>query len=358
MTSIHRHRSSKRNLFIVAIIVIIGGWFIYSSSRYQYLISTPVNPGNSAENPFVIKKGDTVTSIARNLREKELILDEDAFKSYAKQNGIDRKIIAGRFLLSQNLTIPEIAEKITNANQGEVTLTIPEGTTIRGIDEKLVALGAIEPGEFIKATKEFTNYSKYPFLDEEKMKKLPHPLEGFLFPDTYFIDLSHYNNQDLIDLMLKNFAAKVPEDFIDNKGEKLTGTSGEPQFVSLYDIITMASILEKEVKTDKDRKIVAGVLWKRLEENWFLGADATLLYLKNDRTIDYQDLQEESPYNTRNRHGLPLGPIGNPGFDNIDAAGNPDTSPYYFYLTKPGTGEVVYARTNDEHNANKARYLN
>jgi UPF0755 protein len=333
------------------------GYWGYNENRYQYFLSTPVNAGNPEEKPFIIKKGDNVTNIAKNLHDKNLILDEEAFKNYSKQNGIDRKIIAGRFLLNQTLTIPQIAEKITSTDQGELTLTIPEGTTIAGIDTRLVNLGVIQPGEFIQATKDFDNYEKFPFLDKEKMKALPHPLEGFLFPDTYFIDVTHYNSQDLIDMMLKNFGGKVPEDFIDNKGEKLTGTSGEPKFVSLYDIVTMASILEKEVKTEKDRKIVAGILWKRLEENWFLGADATLLYLKNDRTIDYNDLKEDTPYNTRINHGLPPGPIGNPGFANIDAAGNPETSPYYFYLTKPGTGEVVYGRTNDEHNANKVKYL-
>lgn len=358
-----RVRNSRRGrrprmLFLIGTVLIIAlGWFWYAQSRYQYFISTPVNPVNPVESPFVIKKGDTVASIAQRLKEKEFILDEDAFKTYAKQSGIDRKVIAGKFLLNQTLTIPEIAEKITNPDQGELTLTIPEGTTIGGIDERLVGLGVIEPGEFVQATKDFNNYSKYPFLDEEKMRKLPHPLEGFLFPDTYFVDISHYSNQDLIDLMLKTFQSKVPEDIIDNKGVKLTGTDGEAKFVSIYDIVTMASILEKEVKTDADRTIVAGILWKRLEEGWLLGADATLLYLKNDRTIDFQDLQEDSPYNTRKNLGLPPGPIGNPGFANIDASAHPETSPYYFYLTKPGTGEVVYARTNDEHNANKAKYL-
>lgn len=353
-----KRRNPKLTILIIGAVAVLAlGYFWYTQSRYQYFISTPVTPGNTIDTSFVIKKGDTVTNIAQKLHDKDLILDEDAFKTFAKQNGFDRKIIAGKFMLNQSMTIPQINEKITNPNQGELTLTIPEGMTIRGIDEKLVGLGAIQPGEFIQATKDFSNYAKYPFLDEKKLRQLPHPLEGYLFPDTYFIDVTHYNSQDLIDLMLKDFQNKIPKELIDNKGANLTGTSGEKKFVSLYDIITMASILEKEVSTNKDRTTVAGILWKRLEENWFLGADATLLYLKNDRSIDAKDLSEDSPYNLRNHHGLPPGPISNPGAANIEAAANPETSPYYFYLTKPETGEVVYARTNDEHNANKARYL-
>ena len=131
-------------------------------------------------------------------------------------------------------------------------------------------------------------------------------------------------------------------------------TSNRP----VYEVVNMASIVEKEVKTEKDLPIVAGILFKRLDENWFIGADATLLYLKNDRTITNADLSANSPYNTRNHLGLPPGPIGNPGLATLKAAAFPEASPYYYYLTKPGTGEVVYAKTNDEHNLNKASYLN
>jgi UPF0755 protein len=119
----------------------------------------------------------------------------------------------------------------------------------------------------------------------------------------------------------------------------------------------MASIVEKEVNTATDRPIVAGILWKRLDSHWQLGADATLLYLKNDNTINYQDLQENSPYNTRKNQGLPPGPICNPGLKSIEAALNPQSSAYFYYLTDPASGSVVYAATNDEQNANKAKYL-
>lgn len=126
---------------------------------------------------------------------------------------------------------------------------------------------------------------------------------------------------------------------------------------SLHEVITMASIVEMEVRTTDDRPIVAGILWKRLDSGWMIGADATLLYLKEDRSIDYQDLQEESPYNTRKNAGLPPGPIGNPGIKAILATLTPEESPYFFYLTTLDTGEVIYAVTNEEHNANKVKYL-
>jgi len=345
----YKRRNPHRSLLLIGIVILaIIGYFWYSSSRYQYFISTPVNASNSVDVSFVIKKGDSVADISKNLQGKNLILDEGAFKTYVKDNDLDRKVIVGRFMLNQTMTIPQIAEKITNPNEGQLTLTVPEGTTIEGIDAKLVSLGVIEPGEFIQATKDFDDYAKYPFLDKQKMKSLPHPLEGYLFPDTYYIDLSHYDNQDMIGLMLKDFQKRLP----DNAQE--LATKDNP---SLYDVVTMASMVEKEVRTDADRPIVAGILWKRLYNHWQLGADATLLYLKNDNTINSQDLEQDSPYNTRKNHGLPPGPICNPGLKAIDAALNPKASPYFYYLTDPTSGEVIYAKTNDEQNANKEKYL-
>ena len=352
----NKRSKSRRTLLIIgALIALALGYFLYTSSRYQYFISTPVNPSNPIDTAFLIKRGESVVTIAKNLHDKDLILDEDAFKNYTRQNSIDDKIIAGRFMLNQSLTIPQIAEKITNTKNGEVSLTVPEGMTIRGIDERLVGLSVIQPGEFIQATKDFNNYKKFPFLsaDEQKIRALPHPLEGYLFPDTYFIDAGHFNAQDLIDLMLKNFQKKLPAGALALITKKDDGKNGR----SLYDVITMASMVEKEVRTDGDRALVAGVLWKRNDNHWFIGADATLLYLKDDRTIDAADLSEASPYNTRNKQGLPPGPISNPGLKSIEAALQPADSAYFYYLTKPGTGEVVYARTNDEQNANKAKYL-
>jgi UPF0755 protein len=341
-------RPKKANLKIFAVIAVIAllAFFGYQKIRYDYVIKTAVNLNDNTENSFIIKKGDSLNQIAINLLSKNLILDDGIFKSYLKDNNFDRKIIAGRFLLNRSMTIPQIAAKITDSKQSEFILTVPEGSTIIDIDKKLVELNVIRDGEFITATKNFSDFSKYSFLDKEKISQLPHPLEGYLFPDTYFIDPNNFKSEDLIQLMLNNFEKKI------------AGEIDHIQSRTLPDIITMASILEKEVRTDKDLPIVSGILWKRFDSNMQMGADATLLYLKEDRSLDYKDLSEDNPYNTRRHIGLPPGPISNPGLKTIKAAISPETSPYFYYLTKPGTGEVVYAVTNDEHNLNKAKYLN
>jgi UPF0755 protein len=119
----------------------------------------------------------------------------------------------------------------------------------------------------------------------------------------------------------------------------------------------MASIIENEVFGKDNREIVSGILWKRLDSGWKLDADSTLLYITKDRKITAEDLQLDSPYNTRKNGGLPPGPICNPSVESIVAAMFPKESNYWFYLTTSDTGEVIYAETNDQQNANKAKYL-
>ena len=120
----------------------------------------------------------------------------------------------------------------------------------------------------------------------------------------------------------------------------------------------VASLIEKEVILEKDKALVSGIIYKRLQNGWTLGIDAALLYEKDNNKITYEDLNSNSPYNLRKIKGLPPTPICNPSLSSIQAALNPKKSAYWFYLTKPITNEVVYSKTNDEHNLNKRKFLN
>jgi UPF0755 protein len=348
-----RNNKSLLPLAVISLIILLaGGYFWYQNARYEYILATPVDAADTKNMSLIIKDGDNPVQIAGKLTDKKLIADEGAFTRYLKEKSLDRKIVAGRFLLSRSQTIPQIAENITNNQNSQSIVTITEGSTISGIDDKLAGLNLIQSGDFINAAKNFSGYDKYPFLDKQKIGKLIYPLEGYLFPDTYFVDSLNFKSEELISMMLNNFEKKTAE-FNSIPLEIL----GEKR--SFYDLIVMASMVEKEVRTAKDLPIVAGIIWKRYDSNWMLGIDAALLYINDgDREISYNDLQQDTPYNTRKKTGLPPGPICNPGISSIEAALNPKETPYFYYLTKPDSGEVVYAATNDEHNRNKAQYLN
>lgn len=334
-------RKTKNWLVITLGVLIILVALVYV--KYNSYINDPVDEADNTDISFQIKKGQTAKEIGKELEEKGLIKSSTAFYFYTKTNQLGEGILAGRFLLKRSMAVPEIVNSISDAKQAEFVITIQEGIRIKDIDDKLVELSLIEPGEFVAAVKSFDGWQYYSFLDKNTLQTLIMPLEGYLYPDTYFLDPGSFEAKDLIYLALDNFEAKTKD----------LSKNGKYNF---HQIVTMASILEQEVRGSTDQKTVAGILWKRLESGWTIGADATLLYLSDDRKITSEDLQADSPYNTRKNQGLPPGPIGNPGITTIKAALSPTASDYWFYLTTP-SGEVIYSKTNEEHNLNREKYL-
>ena len=331
-------------LIIPAILAVLWVKIDYEASK-----NTPADINNKETISFFIEKGESAKKIAANLEEAGLINKQKYFYWYLRLNNKIPDILAGRFMLSPSMNYQEIGENISNPQMAEFVITVQEGLRIRDIDKKLVDMELIEEGAFVSATKTFSDKENYPFLHIALLSKAELPLEGYLFPDTYFIDPVDFKSENLIRKMLNNFKSKVGQDMIRKIDERK---------ITMHDAIIMASILEKEVRTNKDLPLVSGILWKRLQTaGWTLGADATLLYEKDDNKITSADLNSNSPYNTRKFGGLPPGAISNPGLESIKAAISPTDSPYWFYLTTPDTGEVIYAKTNEEHNINRAKHL-
>jgi len=347
-----RRKPSKYLRIPIVILILATSMSLFAYKGYQNAIYKAVAPEETEEISFQIKKGQNVKEIGKALEEKDLISSSTAFYWHTRLNNLGPEIIAGRFPLSKNMDVPTILETISNPSSAEFILTVQEGLRVEDIDQKLVDLELIEPGAFNKAIKNFNNWSSYNFIAQEYQQELEYPLEGYLYPDTYFLDPENFAPEDLIELMLSNFERKWTQALNETPGNNSKLNSYSP-----HNIVTMASIIENEVFGEKDRAIVSGILWKRLENNWTIGADATLLYVTEDRTITSEDLALDSPYNTRKNLGLPPGPISNPSISAIKAAINPKQSPYWFYLTTLDTGEVIYAKNNDEHNANRAQYL-
>ncbi|OGB74231.1 hypothetical protein A2V68_00480 [candidate division Kazan bacterium RBG_13_50_9] len=320
-----------------AVLATIGGAIAAAVLIFYFLALAPVGAGEVRN--FTVQSGETISSIAKHLEEEHLIRSPWGFKFYLKLTG---KIIVqpGIYQLSPAYGTARVANVIASGDTANITVTIPEGYTLEQIAELLASKGVTSKEEFIKEASDFP-----PDYDFSKYRPLGHSLEGFLFPDTY--RLIKGDALAAVRVMLDNFGVKFRNDIKDELGDR-----------DLHPILIVASMVEREAKTQTDREQIAAVLWNRLDAGMRLDVDATVRYITGnwEDPIAREDLASDSPYNTRRFAGLPPGPICNPGLASIKAALNPPTSSYYYYLTD-FEGITHYAETLDEHNQNKLKYL-
>ncbi|MCU0678953.1 MAG: endolytic transglycosylase MltG [Planctomycetes bacterium] len=309
--------------------------------------------GNTA---FILPAGENVKTTAARLESEGLIKSKWYFVFYVWLIDKQSALKAGEYELSPSLSVKSIASLIIEGQteNRERVVKIIEGWTIGDIDKYFTSENLAEEKAFIEAAKRpaISWASAYsPASGNNFLSELPPSagLEGFLFPDTYRV--FHDAGPDkIIFKMLENF------------DKKLTAAVRQEivrQNKKLYDIIILASIVEKEVAMAGDRKTVAGIFWKRLDAGMPLQADSTVNYLtgKNTPAISLNDREIDSPYNTYKYPGLPPGPICNPGLDAIMAAVYPGTSEYWYFLNRSDNGATVFSRTYEEHLSNKAKYL-
>ena len=315
---------------------------------------------------FEVKEGDGVKEIARNLEKIGLIKNNFYFLFQAFKTRKEKEVLAGNYCLSPKMSISEILETLTTEEKlvpSFVKLTFPEGWTIKKIEERLKTKGLIEEGDILKFTiKDFKK--NYPFLIDAPDKT---SLEGYLFPDTYFFHCSSpeilcKEGKGEIQKCGKSDQRTIIEKFLSNFDEKLTSdlrNKIQEQHKTIFEVITMASILEKEVNTKEDREIVSGIFWKRLKGEKPLQSCATIAYILGvDKwRYSFEDTRVESPYNTYLNKDLPPAPISNPGLESIQAAISPKRTDYNYFLTDPKTGKTIFAKTIEEHNKNKNLYF-
>lgn len=292
--------------------------------------SLPVNSQDKSQKIFVIEKGQGVREISSNLKREGLIKDSIIFFIITKRYGYDKKIEAGDFRLSPSMTAKEIAENITHGTL-DVWVTIPEGKRAEEIAEIL--------------QKKLLTYDST-WINQLKQN------EGYLFPDTYLFP-KDTDIELIVSIMKNNFDNK----FSSVANEKTTNLTDEQTII-------LASLVEREAKIDKDRPLVASVIYNRLNIGMKLDIDATLQYMLGyqpnekrwwKKSLTNADKQINSPYNTYYNPGLPPAPISNPGIASIKAALNPAETDYLFYISDVN-GINRYAKTIEEHNANIQNY--
>lgn len=186
---------------------------------------------------------------------------------------------------------------------------------------------------------------KYDFLDDLPVEEEFRTLEVYLFPDTYTFTYD-MTPEDIVEMFLMTFSARVDEQM----REEIRA-----QGKTLHEVVTLASIVEGEVRTQEDRRLVADLFWRRLENDMLLQSDVTVAYALGTNKIQHsvEETQTDSPYNTYVYKGLPPGPVSNPSLDAMQAVMYPLENPFVFFLSNPQTGQTVFAQTYEEHLKNQ-----
>jgi UPF0755 protein len=327
---------SFRTVFVFLILVFLAGSFFFWQEFYL------ARDSDSENIVFQVLKGENIVSISQNLEQKGLIRHGLFFQTYAFLTGNYNKLKAGVYLLNPSMSIAEIIKIMVKGETAKIKVTIPEGLNLKQIEQ---TINEVSGGKVSLTDQRVNQYSQYSFF-----KNVPEDLslEGFLFPDTYEFNL-YPNQREVVSKMLNNFDRKLSPDLrseIKNQGK------------TILEIITMASLLEKEVKNWEDKTIVSGILWKRLENRMPLQVDATISYITGKKSVKVtkKDTQIDSPYNTYKYLGLPPSPICNPGLESIKAALYPVKTSFWYYLSTP-EGKTIFSQTLKQHNLAKQRYL-
>lgn len=336
--------SMRKVYFSIVFFLII---VIFSISYFIYWFKKELSSASASTEKvsFIVEKGKSASEVGETLYQNKLIRNKLVFKLYVQVLDKTKNINAGEFELSPSMSIPEIVNALGKGPK-ELWVTIPEGLRKEEIVEKIIQALEIEVGE--------TNAFRDKFLSLAKT------YEGYLFPDTYLFPR---------DVPVEIVFEKLKSTFDEKYGDGVENYAKGSKY-SKNEIVTMASILERETKSLEEKPVVAGILWKRIENSWPLQVDASVQYAvvnskfktQNSKVDDWwqvltlDDLSIDSPYNTYKYKGLPPGPISNPGLVSLQSAARSQESDYWFYIHSPD-GIIHYAKTPEEHAFNVRKYL-
>lgn len=337
---VYKPRKKRGRLLLIFIVLLaIGGFFGSRLVSQQYL---PVDPNNKTPVDVFIPAESSARQIAAILEEHQVIRSQKAFLSYCRKEKLDVQLKPGHYSFNRSQSLAQIARSIAAGQVVKIKVTVPEGYTVKEIGAMLVEKGVCTEASWQEAIK-----ADYPY---NFLKDVPasskYRLEGFLFPDTYYIE-ENTSSQEIVNMMLNNFATLWDQEF-----------AIQAKNMSVYETIILASLIEEEAMHNDERKTISGVIQNRLRDGMYLQLCPTVLYCFDQKKtkLNNADLEIESPYNTYRNPGLPPGPIANPGKASIAAALNPEKHSYYFYVSK-GDGSHYFSRTYQEHLQAMSRYI-
>lgn len=344
MAGKNRKKKNKRKIgpLLLGLVVIFGALWIFTIfAEYQNETDK-----KGEEITFEIKKGEGTKEIASHLKEKGLIKNKLAFYLKVKSTGAAGKLKYGSFVIPKGSSLTTVIQKLTNggARREGNWFTVPEGFTIEKIGAKLEQEGICSKEDFLAAVEKEYDYWFLESIPEDA--PVTYRLQGFLFPDTYELG-NQVTPEDIVRTMLDQFGVKYTKD-MDAKAKKMGKTT--------FEIVTEASIIERETDVDEERPMIAGVIENRLKTGMPLQMCPTVLYpltngMYDVTTVTYEDTKYDSLYNTYQNKGLPPGPIANPGLPCLEAALNPASHNYFFYHSneEKQDGSHIFTETYGEH---------
>lgn len=362
-------------IFLCSVLIVIG----IVSIGYDKLFDTflaPVDSMSAELVEFEVHQGDSVSDIGANLVEAQLLKNDDIFKYLVQLEGLTSSLQYGTYKLSPGMDVGEIIEELTSGSQtNERVITIIPGWTVEDVAEYLVGIGALEnDAEFLRLCNDpdrfaGASYGLRSAQESGSLENRKYALEGYLAPDTYRVFLSA-TPESIINSLLTQGNKVIDAVFYSDNAEYYADEEGVYQEVerfhsdlSMDETIILASMIEKEASNAIDYARVSAVFHNRLKMGWKLESDPTATYLSGDDRllVSDKDLQDENGYNTYVNNGLPIGPICNPSSAALNAALNPDLAfieegYVYFCAAEPGTGLLVYAKTEEEHKQNVEKY--
>jgi UPF0755 protein len=345
------HPLNKIILFILLGCACLGVWFVHSEV-YRATAQT-----GSETVTFRVEQGESIVNLAARLDGEQVIRNPWLFKKYLSIKNIDRVVQAGEFEVAAPITLARVAQALTTARIGETEITILPGWNLRDIASYLESQGfgsAVDvlaltgqPADDGTAGRTTISFETQYAMLAAKPKDVS--LEGYLRPDTFRI-FKDATTQEVVERLV----AERDKEFTT---ELLTAIEDSDR--TLHHVLTVASIVEREVRSVEDKKRVADIFWRRFDENWALQADSTVHYAVGSTGSVFtsqEDRQVNSPWNTYKYPGLPPGPISSPSMETILATIHTESNAYAYFLTDLD-GNVHYARTLDEHNRNVSKYL-
>ncbi|WZL71474.1 endolytic transglycosylase MltG [Clostridiaceae bacterium 35-E11] len=327
--------SISKGMIIFLFIALVG--FIGSKLYFDNQVG-PVNADSNKNVMLEITKGSSTSQIAAVLKEEKVIKNDLAFRILSKIVKADGKMKAGKFLLNTSMSANDIIHILVQGDvvKDTIKFTIPEGFELRQIADRLYEKGLIDKEKFI----EIANNGDFDYKFLKDIPKGENRLEGYLFPDTYEVS-KDVTEKELIVKMLNRFDAVFEEAYYERTAELN---------MDINQIITIASIIEREAKLDEERSIVSSVFHNRIRKGMLLQSCATVQYILGERkeNLSLKDIEIDSPYNTYKYEGLPPKPIASPGKASIEAALYPEKTDYlYFVVSK--NGKHTFSKTYQEH---------